>query len=67
MNRDKLTFRYFFNAGIDRITGICDAEGTDILYDGYYVGCIYFKHPSELAEMEDEELEEVFAENGILL
>ena len=30
MDREKLEFRYFFNAGLDRITCECDVEGTDV-------------------------------------
>ena len=36
MDRSKLTFRYFFNAGFDRETCECDLEGTDVFEDGHY-------------------------------
>lgn len=67
MDRSKLEFKYFFNAGIDRVTGECDVEGSDVFEDGHYVGSINYRLPSELSEMDDFELEEIFAENGILL
>lgn len=67
MDRSKLEFKYFFNAGYDRTTGLCDAEGTDVFEDGHYVGSINYKLPSELSEMDDSELEEIFVENGILV
>lgn len=65
MDRSKLTFRYFFNAGFDRETCECDLEGTDVFEDGHYIGSVRWKMPDELSEMDDSELEEVFAENGI--
>lgn len=67
MDRSKLEFKYFFNAGIDKVTGECDVEGSDVFEDGHYVGSINYRLPSELSEMDDSELEEIFAENGILL
>jgi hypothetical protein len=60
-----LTFKYFFNAGVDRVTGDCDLEGTDVYENGHYIGSVRWKIPEELEEMSDEELEQVFAENGI--
>ena len=65
MNRDNLEFRYFFNAGIDRVTCICDAEGTDVFQDGKYIGSIYWKTPNEIASLDDDELDELFYENDI--
>lgn len=67
MDREKLEFKYFFNAGIDRITCECDVEGTDVFEDGHYIGSVKWKTPEELEEMSDSELEEEFAWNGILL
>ena len=65
MDRSKLTFRYFFNAGFDRETCECDLEGTDVFEDGHYIGSVKWKLPDELSEMDDDELEEVFEENEI--
>ena len=65
MDRSKLTFRYFFNAGFDRETCECDLEGTDVFEDEHYIGSVKWKMPDELSEMDDDELEEVFAQNGI--
>jgi hypothetical protein len=67
INRDNLTFKEFFNAGIDRMTGEVDVEGTDVFQDGYYAGSIKYVSPGEIALMTDEELEEKLLENGILL
>ena len=67
MEREKLTFEYFFNAGIDRTTGECDVEGSDIFLDGHYVGSVNWKTPDEREEMTDDELEEEFACSGIIL
>lgn len=65
MDRSKLTFRYFFNEGFDRETCESDIEGTDVFEDEHYIGSVKWKLPNELSEMDDNELEEVFAENGI--
>ena len=67
MDREKLEFRYFFNAGIDRVTCECDVEGSDVFYEGHYVGSVKWVLPPELSEMDDDELEEHLASNGILL
>lgn len=67
MNRSDLTFKYFFNAGLDRMTLECDVEGTDVFQNGHYIGSIKWKLPEELEEMTDEELEEIFFENNILV
>ena len=67
MDREKLKFGYFFNAGLDRRTLDCDVEGSDVFYDGHYVGSVNWVMPEELSEMEDDELEEQFARNDILI
>lgn len=71
MNRDRLEFRYFFNAGLDKVTGICDGEGCDIFEHKdpgglCYVGSLYGYLPSDVSEMTDSELEEVMAAAGIM-
>lgn len=65
MDRNRLEFRYFFNAGFDRETCECDVEGTDVYEDGHYIGSVKYKMPDELSAMDDDELEEALAENNI--
>ena len=65
MDREHLEFRYFFNAGIDRETCECDVEGTDVFEDGHWIGSIKWKLPEEVSAMDDDELEQIFAENEI--
>ena len=65
MDRSKLTFKYFFNAGLDRTTGECDVEGTNVYEDGHYIGSIKWMNPDDVEVLDDDELEELFAENGI--
>jgi hypothetical protein len=67
MNREELEFKYFFNAGLDRVTCECDVEGTDVFQNGHYIGSVKWKLPDEVEELDDYELEIVLAENGILL
>ena len=60
--RERLEFRYFFNAGLDKATGICDGEGSDVFYvepDGSerYLGALYDFTPADVAEMSDLRLE----------
>lgn len=66
MDRSKLWFRYFFNAGLDKVICEYDVEGTDVYYDEHYVGSVNWVLPDELSEMDDDELKEIFDENGIL-
>ena len=67
MNREELEFKYFFNAGIDRVTGECDVEGSDVFHKGHYVGSINWTLPSEIACMDDDEVENLLVTNGILI
>ena len=67
INRDNLTFEAFFNAGIDRLTGEVDVEGSDVFDRGHYIGSIKWVSPLEISEMEDDELEELLIENFILV
>ena len=71
MNRDRLSFQYYFNAGINRVTGTVDEEGCDVFeYDdqgtAHYIGSIPWAHPLGLSDMSDAELEQVLVQNGIV-
>jgi len=61
------TFRYFFNAGYDRITNECDLEGVDVYKDDHYIGMLKWVLPSDLKGMEEEEIEHLFELNGIIV
>ena len=63
IKRDDLVFSYFFNAGLDRKTMLCDAEGSDVYEKGIYIGSIYGITPTEISEMEDDEVERLLDEN----
>ena len=70
MNRDKLEFKYFFNAGLDRMTGICDGEGSDVYERDdsgglHYIGSLYGYLPEEISGMTDSELDEAMVTSGI--
>ena len=70
MNRDRLEFKYFFNAGLDKTTGICDGEGSDVYerddFGGlHYIGSLYGYLPEEISEMTDAELDEAMVTSGI--
>ena len=70
MNRDKLEFKYFFNAGLDRTTGICDGEGSDVYERDdsgglHYIGSLYGYLPEEISGMTNSELDEAMASSGI--
>ena len=65
--RNLLYFKYFFNAGYDDRTGETDLEGSDVFYDGHYVGSVWWQLPDELALMNDFELIDKFVEAGIVL
>lgn len=66
MDREEFEFKYFFNAGIDRVTGECDVKGTDVYQDGHYIGSVKWKTPEELEDMSDKELEEELLWSGII-
>jgi len=71
MDRDKLIFRYFFNAGLDKETGICDGEGCNIMKlddegNEEYVGRIYGVLPGDISGMDDTALENLLAAYGYL-
>ena len=65
MDRNRLSFRHFFFFFIDKVTCECDVEGTDVYEDEHYIGSVKWKLPEELSAMDDDELEELFNENGI--
>lgn len=70
MDRERLEFRYFFNAGLDKKTGICDGEGSDVYERDdsgglHYIGSLYGYVPSEVSEMTDEEFEQAMYACGI--
>lgn len=70
MDRSRLEFRYFFNAGIDRVTGDCDVEGSDVFEiddwgDRRYLGSVPYVFPEDIQEMTDSELEEALDQNMI--
>ena len=70
MDKERLKFKYFFDAGLDRTTGICDGEGSDIFERDdsgalHYIGSLYGYLPSEVSEMSDEELEQAMYACGI--
>ena len=68
--KDGLVFKYFFNAGFDKVTCMCDAEGSDVyeLDDNgaeHWIGNIYGYTPSEIMDLTDAELEELLDNYGI--
>ena len=70
MNRDRLIFEYYFNAGLDRTTGNVDEEGCDVfeLDDNgspHYIGNIPWAHPMSISGMSDGELQQLLNQNGI--
>lgn len=70
MNRDRLEFKYFFNAGLDKATGICDGEGSDVYERDdsgglHYIGSLYGYLPEEISGMTDSELDEAMVTSGI--
>ena len=67
MKREDYIFRYFLNAGYDKVTNECDLEGSDVYdKDGHYLGTIKWVTPDEIEDMSDDELMELFFENDII-
>lgn len=70
MDRERLEFKYFFNAGLDKDTGICDGEGSDVYERDdsgglHYIGSLYGYLPEEISGMTDAELDEAMVTSGI--
>ena len=68
--RDGYAFRYFFNAGYDKVTGLCDAEGTDVFTldeNGglHYVQSAYGILPADIMDKTEEEFDNFLAEYAI--
>lgn len=55
---ERFRFRYFFNAGLDKDTGLCDAEGCDIfLKDGdTYLGSLVGILPEEALNLTEDDI-----------
>ena len=68
INRDNYRLEPFFNAGIDYERGLVDAEGSDVfdVETGRYLGSVYGYLPIELGQKTDDELVDIFIDNGII-
>ncbi len=69
--RDGYGFRYFFNAGLDKRTGQCDQEGSDVFEKDknggwHYIGTINNSLPEDIEEMSDCEFHYCLEENFII-
>lgn len=66
-------FDYFFNAGVDKETGLCDVEGSDVYINRgnrwvgrwEYAGSVNYMLPEEMYALSDRELETVLDQNNI--
>lgn len=61
-------FRYFFNAGLNKKTLVCDEEGTDVFDEdtGEFVGQIVGVSPDEIIELTEEDFEDLLIDNDIM-
>lgn len=71
IDKKRFEFRYFFNAGLDRRTCICDGEGSDVFEiddngGKHYIGSIYGTTPDEIEGMDEDEVESLFFDNAII-
>ena len=65
--RNGYGLRYFFNAGLDKRTGICDEEGTEF-YDedtNEYIGQVNGVTPTEIEEMDETAFQQLLEDNYI--
>ena len=67
-SRGGYKMKYYFNAGLNNETGVCDEEGTDVFYEDTdaYIGNIVGYTPSELEEMSESRFQEILEENYII-
>ena len=69
--RNGYGFRYFFNAGLDKRSGICDGEGVDVYEirkDGkhHFVQEVYGVFVEDIENMTEDEFDEFLADNYII-
>lgn len=65
VTRGGYEFKYFFNAGLDKRTLECDAEGVDVFEDGHYIGSINWVTEDEILTLTEDEFQNLLAEWGI--
>lgn len=68
--RDGYGFRNFFNAGLDKMTGICDGEGVDVFIKGasgswHFIQNVYGYMIADVFNMTDAEFQNWLDEYGI--
>lgn len=67
MDRSKLRFEDFEEFSLNAETGGWGRKGVNVYYEDHYVGEIEWKTEEEVADLTDEEVEEMLLENGILI
>jgi hypothetical protein len=71
LQRNGLGFRYFFNAGINPDTCVCDEEGIEVFDQDFNGGWHLIatiptsKTINDIQEMTDDEFDDFIAQNGI--
>ena len=66
-DRHNYTFEEYDEIGYDAEWDTWGVHGTNIYYNGHYVGEVAWKTPQDFEEMTDEEFEETLNENGIII
>lgn len=67
LNRTKISFEEFEEFSYNSKYDGYYLYGSNVYYDGRYIGQIDWVNPTELRMMSDDELEEVFSECEILI
>lgn len=71
LERGGYGFRYYFNAGLNKETCVCDEEGVDVYEkdtngEFHYIASIPYKSIDDIEDMTEGEFGELLAEYGIL-
>ena len=65
--RDAINFDDFEEIGYNAEWDTYGVHGSNVYHDGHFIGEIPWKSPQDLNDLTDEELQEVFAEYGIII
>ena len=67
VTRGGYRFRYFFNAGLNKQTGICDEEGSDVFDEetNEFIGTISGVTPDSIEEMDEADFYNLLEDNYI--
>ena len=67
MDRSKLRFEDYEESSYNATWDTWNVHGVNVYYEDHYVGEVAWKSEEEVADMTDDEVEEMLVENGIII